>query len=241
MGADRRAAPDRQDRTVRRSIPPATSSSPRSTAGSVACTARSNVSSARASRSTRRGVPSIPTSAGAASAARFTPGTCDVPTSAPRRSSPDAPVTLEAHVEEGEVGNAALSSPAASRSSGSFQLMRRDLTEPLPDVPLPDGLEVRRRSPGGPSDRSAMPRTRRSASHWGAREPYRPRLRATRSTARSSTPALWVVAWDGDLVRRRCRELDLARRERDPRRAIEAGSSGSALAGRGVVAVSAER
>ena len=123
---------------------------------------RSNGSSATACRCMRSRATCTPDTGGAASAPRFTPGTCDVP-----RARRDARARTPGH-------------PRRPRRRGRGRQHRADRRRrlrgrpavlshaPRPDgaasrLPIPDGLEVRtfaRRTTG----RSGMPRTRRSAA-----------------------------------------------------------------------------
>ena len=76
--------------------------------------------------------------------------------------------------------------------------MRRDLTAPIPDVPLPDGLEIR---PVTPEQHRAIYEAQGEAfrDHWGAREPTDHGFEYTYGRKELDTD-LWVVAWDGDEI-----------------------------------------
>ena len=111
---------------------------------------------------------------------------------------PAAPVAVQAHVEEGEVGHAALVVARGFEIVRRFQLMRRDLTEPVADVPLPDGLELRHVLP---EQHRAIYEAQGEAfrDHWGAREPTDHGFEYTYGRKELDT-GLWVVAWDGDEI-----------------------------------------
>jgi mycothiol synthase len=76
--------------------------------------------------------------------------------------------------------------------------MVRDLSQPIPDLPLPDGLEIR---PAEPRHFRAIWEAEREAfqDHWGytpwPEENYRRFLAFPHYD-----PSLWQVAWDGDQV-----------------------------------------
>jgi mycothiol synthase len=111
---------------------------------------------------------------------------------------PAAPVAVQAHVEQGEVGQAALVVARGFEIVRRFQLMRRDLTEPIADVPLPDGLELR---PVLLEQHRAIYEAQGEAfrDHWGAREPTDHGFEYTHGRKELDT-GLWVVAWDGDEI-----------------------------------------
>ena len=79
-----------------------------------------------------------------------------------------------------------------------FFEMTRDLSEPIPDVPLPDGLEVR---PVATEDLRKIWHADVEAfrDHWGGFDDSDERLQSWIESP-SFDPSLWVVAWDGDEV-----------------------------------------
>jgi ribosomal protein S18 acetylase RimI-like enzyme len=84
------------------------------------------------------------------------------------------------------------------RPSRWFFDMERDLTRDIPDLPLPEGLEVR---PVRPDEHlkvfNALEETMRD--HWGAREWHDEEFDRWREDPRF-IPELFKVAWDGDEV-----------------------------------------
>jgi mycothiol synthase len=76
--------------------------------------------------------------------------------------------------------------------------MRRPLDLPIPEVPMPDGLEIR---PVLPEHHRAI----YEADYEAFRDHFEPRERDEEDFARftadpDSDPSLWMVAWDGDEV-----------------------------------------
>jgi len=76
--------------------------------------------------------------------------------------------------------------------------MRRSLTGPLPELPLPAGLEMR---PVTPDEHRAIFDADNEAfeDHWGNRAPSEADFQ-TLFHGPDADPALWCVAWDGDRV-----------------------------------------
>jgi mycothiol synthase len=76
--------------------------------------------------------------------------------------------------------------------------MVRDLTEPIPDLPLPDGFEVR---PVVPADHRRIWDADVEAfrDHWGRAEPLESDF-ARWLAIPENEPTSWLVAWDGDEV-----------------------------------------
>ena len=74
--------------------------------------------------------------------------------------------------------------------------MRRDLGEPLPEAPMPEGLEVR---PVRPEDIWPIFHASNEAfrDHWGAHDETEEQHRAFMEGP-LFRPELWKVAWDGD-------------------------------------------
>jgi mycothiol synthase len=108
------------------------------------------------------------------------------------------PVALGAFVELAEAGYVAMLEGAGFEAVRWFHLMRRDLAEPIPEAPLPDGLEIR---PMTPDQHRTVLAAEDEAfrDHWGHREPAPEDLDLTFGRAEFDG-ALWVVAWDGDEV-----------------------------------------
>lgn len=79
-----------------------------------------------------------------------------------------------------------------------FQMRTPDLDH-IPDVPMPEGLEVR---PVKPEHHRAIweANTEAFRDHWGARETEEREFEAWLSHPLRIEPELWVVAWDGDQV-----------------------------------------
>jgi mycothiol synthase len=76
--------------------------------------------------------------------------------------------------------------------------MIRDLSEPIPDVPLPDGLEIRPVTEENirqvwHADVEAF------KDHWGGFDDSDERLKSWMESP-NFDPTLWIVAWDGDEI-----------------------------------------
>ncbi len=110
----------------------------------------------------------------------------------------DQPVELGAFVDEGETGPSALMAEFGFEPIRWFFLMRRDLTEPIPTMDLPAGLELR---PVLPEHHRAVFDAEVEAfrDHWGSREKTDNDFELTHKTEELDT-SLWVVAWDGDEI-----------------------------------------
>lgn len=97
--------------------------------------------------------------------------------------------------------NAAGAGFAASAGYEPFRFhyeMRRDLADPIPDAPLPDGLELR---PVRPEDHRAIWNADIEAfrDHWDASVSHEEDF--VRFFAHPDVdPSIWQVAWDGDQV-----------------------------------------
>jgi mycothiol synthase len=113
-------------------------------------------------------------------------------------TEPGQPVTVQVHVEEGEVGNTALVVSRGFESVRRFYLMRRDLTAPIVAAPLPDGLEIRIVRPDQ-HRRIWEAENEAFRDHWGHREPTEHGFDRTYRRKELDTD-LWVVAWDGDQI-----------------------------------------
>jgi mycothiol synthase len=111
---------------------------------------------------------------------------------------PGVPIVVQGESEEQEVGHGALLATAGLTAVRRFFLMRRPTLENVPDVPLPDGLEIR---PITEDQRRPILEAEFEAfkDHWGTREPSEEHFSLTLSRAELDTD-LWLVAWDGDQV-----------------------------------------
>jgi mycothiol synthase len=109
-----------------------------------------------------------------------------------------APPVLEVDAEETETAALALYESEGFRAVRWFHLMRRPLIQPIPDAPMPGGLEVR---PVEPEQHPAIHAAENEAfrDHWGHREETPADLRATLEQPELDA-SLWQVAWDGDQV-----------------------------------------
>ena len=111
---------------------------------------------------------------------------------------PGVPIVVGADAEEQETGHRALLASAGFMPVRHFFLMRRPALDDVPDVPLPDGLEVR---PVTEEQRRPILEAEFEAfqDHWGSRERSEEHFTETLSRAELDTD-LWVVAWDGDQI-----------------------------------------
>jgi mycothiol synthase len=107
-------------------------------------------------------------------------------------------VALGAFVEELEAGHRALVDGAGFQPVRHFLLMRRTGLDELPDLPLPDGLEIR---PVTEDQWRTIFDAENEAfrDHWGHHEMGDSRFKATFGRDELDTD-LWVVAWDGDQI-----------------------------------------
>lgn len=112
-------------------------------------------------------------------------------------SASPAPV-LAGFAEETEVGHDLLLRALGLEPVRWFFVMRRSLADPIPDAPLPDGLEVR---PLTPDQHRVVFDAEADAfrDHWASREPTDEDFVALYAREEFD-PSLWVVAWDGDEV-----------------------------------------
>jgi mycothiol synthase len=110
----------------------------------------------------------------------------------------DQPVELGAFVDDGEAGHLALMTGVGFEPIRWFFLMRRDLTDPIPTMHLPAGLELR---PVLPDHHRAIFDAEVEAfrDHRGNREKTDDDFELTHKTEELDT-TLWVVAWDGDQI-----------------------------------------
>lgn len=110
----------------------------------------------------------------------------------------DLPRELGAFAETQELGHQALLASEGFETLRWFFLMRRDLTEPIPDAPLPDGLDTRPLT----EDQHRIvfdAEVEAFRDHWGAREKLESDFVRTYALE-EFVPSLWVVAWDADQV-----------------------------------------
>ncbi|MCI0476617.1 MAG: GNAT family N-acetyltransferase [Anaerolineales bacterium] len=97
-----------------------------------------------------------------------------------------------------EYGALALFAQAGYTPVRHYVLMLRGIDTPLPDAPMPEGLQVR---PAQPDHIRAIWDAQQEArrDHWG----YRPATEQDFhrwTTERLFAPELWQVAWDGDQI-----------------------------------------
>jgi ribosomal protein S18 acetylase RimI-like enzyme len=112
---------------------------------------------------------------------------------------PPAPASaLTSHVAEGELGANALLRMDGYRPARYSYLMVRPTLEKIPELPLPQGLEVR---PARPEHYHRVFEANEEAfqDHWGfiprTEEDYERWLGEP-----ATSPGLWQVAWDGDEI-----------------------------------------
>jgi mycothiol synthase len=111
---------------------------------------------------------------------------------------PDGTVLLGAHAEEHEDGARTLYERAGFVPVRQFFLMRRPELTDVPDLPLPDGLEMR---PVRPDQHRTIYDAENEAfrDHWGSHDQGEEGFRQTFNQPDTNTD-LWTVAWDGDQV-----------------------------------------
>jgi mycothiol synthase len=111
---------------------------------------------------------------------------------------PDGSVLVGAHVEEQETGARILYEQAGFVPVRQFFLMQRTDLDGIPDVALPEGLEIR---PVQPDQHRTIFDAENEAfrDHWGYHEHGEEAFRQTFGQAETNTD-LWVVAWEGDQV-----------------------------------------
>jgi mycothiol synthase len=114
------------------------------------------------------------------------------------REDPLTRVDLRSFAEDTETGHRALLARNGFETVRHFFLMRRTDLDEVPDVPLPDGIEIR---PVTPDQYRTIFDAENEAfrDHWGHREPGEGAYQATYGRPELDTD-LWVVAWDGDQV-----------------------------------------
>lgn len=114
------------------------------------------------------------------------------------REEPLAPINLASWSEDSETAHRVLLAAKGFEPVRHFFLMRRDLAAPMPDAPIPDGLEVR---PVTQDQWRTIFDAEEEAfrDHWGHRETTERAFETTFAKSQLDT-GLWVVAWDGDEV-----------------------------------------
>lgn len=114
------------------------------------------------------------------------------------REDPGVAVKLTSFVEDAAVGTRAMLTQAGFVPVRHFFLMRRDALDDIPDVPLPDGLEIR---PVEVAHRRAIIEAENEAfrDHWGHHEMTESTITKTFARPEVDTD-LWVVAWDGEEI-----------------------------------------
>lgn len=108
---------------------------------------------------------------------------------------PDAEIAFGGWVQQTEAGAIALLEAAGFTAVRWFQVMRRDLTRPIPEAPLPPGLEIR---PVVSEDHRTIFDAEVEAfrDHWGAHDPTPEAFERTYGREEFDG-SLWIVAWDG--------------------------------------------
>jgi mycothiol synthase len=111
---------------------------------------------------------------------------------------PGLPVVIGMGAEDGQEGDRALAESNRFEPVRNFYLMRRDLSAPIPDVPIPDGMELR---PVTPDQHRAIYDAQVEAflDHWGARGGSEHGYEVTYARKELDT-SLWAVAWAGDEI-----------------------------------------
>jgi mycothiol synthase len=110
----------------------------------------------------------------------------------------DLPKAFHAWLAGGQVGCAALLHVDGYRTIRYFSEMARSLSEPVPDIRLPDGVEMR---PIDPTDHRRIFQAEAEAfrDHWGIRAWTDADLERMLADP-NHDPSLWRVAWAGDEV-----------------------------------------
>ncbi len=106
--------------------------------------------------------------------------------------------TLGSWTKERQVGKQALLESFGFEPARWFFDMERDLAQPIPDVDLPDGLEVREATVD--QVRQIWDADVESfIDHWGGFDSSEENLKRWMEDP-NFDPTLWVIAWDGDEV-----------------------------------------
>ena len=112
---------------------------------------------------------------------------------------PDASSTLSVWTCCKETSLLALLEARGFAPARHYFEMLRPLDEPIPDLPIPQGLEVRQ--PSGEEEYRTIFAADKAASQdeWGSFEPSERGYERYRNDP-NFDPSMWVVAWDGDAV-----------------------------------------
>jgi mycothiol synthase len=115
-----------------------------------------------------------------------------------QREDPGIDVALGDFSEQVEAGHRALLAASGFTPVRHFFLMRHGALDAVEELPLPDGLEIRRVTE---DQHRVIVAAENEAfrDHWGHREKTESDVRTTFGRAELDTD-LWVVAWDGDQV-----------------------------------------
>jgi mycothiol synthase len=114
------------------------------------------------------------------------------------RENAEEPVQLASFAEDSETGHRALLGVNGFGSVRHFFLMQRRRLDDVPNVPLPDGFEIR---PVTEAQRRQIIEAENEAfrDHWGHREMTESTYRQTYDRPELDTD-LWVVAWSDDEI-----------------------------------------
>ncbi|MEP6638363.1 MAG: N-acetyltransferase [Chloroflexota bacterium] len=114
------------------------------------------------------------------------------------REDPDGRVELASFAEDAETGHRALLAATGFAPVRHFFLMKRTGLDEAPDVPLPDGFEIRTVTE---AHRRSIVEAENEAfrDHWGHREMTESTYGTTFGRPELDTD-LWVVAWAGDEI-----------------------------------------
>jgi mycothiol synthase len=126
--------------------------------------------------------------------------TIDHATDRASREDPDSDgrVELASFAEDIEIGHRALLAATGFGSVRHFFLMRRRGLDDVPDIPLPDGFEIR--PVAEPHQRRILEAENEAfRDHWGHREMSENAYQMTYGRPEVDT-GLWVVAWAGDEI-----------------------------------------
>jgi mycothiol synthase len=110
-----------------------------------------------------------------------------------------APKWFESGAADSDVGNARLlQSEGYTPARYFYDMVRHDLDD-IPDVPLPDGIEIR---PVSRNQYRAIWEADAEAfrDHWGERDESEEAFRHFAESPDNADPSLWQVAWDGDQI-----------------------------------------
>lgn len=118
------------------------------------------------------------------------------PAAAAAAAAPTA--VIAGFAAETEVGHDLILRAIGLEPERWFFVMRRSLADPIPDAPLPEGLDLR---PLTPAQHRVVFDAEADAfrDHWASREPTDEDFVALYAREEFD-PSLWLVAWDGDEV-----------------------------------------